>query len=57
MHRSQLKGGFISNGFILARQSNGRKYTMILFTDNNTDFGIGNIINRGEQYQYNGYYS
>ena len=29
-HRSQLKGGFISNGFILARQSNGRKYTMIL---------------------------
>ena len=25
-----IKGGFISNGFILARQSNGRKYTMIL---------------------------
>ena len=30
VHWSQLKGGFISNRFILLRQSNGRKYTMIL---------------------------
>ena len=37
MHLSQLKGGFISNGFNVAGQTNGRKCKMILYTESTNE--------------------